>query len=101
MAFREKAITVMGNLKQYITPGAAHTSTAIQMLNPPQRFPTVDMNTRAFAGPVHPAEVANYNGHVGTDPKYQLTPDEYYLIMLNADDGAQFYFRENAPGGTY
>jgi hydrazine synthase alpha subunit-like protein len=101
MAFREKAITVTGNLKQYIAPGSAHESIAIQMLNPPVRFPTVDLNTRAFAGPVHPSEVTNYNGHNGADPKYQLTADEYYLLSLNADDGAQFYFRENAPGGTY
>ena len=72
------------------------------MLNPPARFPTVDMNTRAFAGkPVHPAEVGVYNGHDGADPKYQLTADEYYLLILNADDGGQFYFRENAPGGKY
>ena len=46
-----------------------------------------------------------------TDPEYRerhrayrrhgLTPDEYYLLILNADDGGQFYFRENAPGGNY
>jgi hypothetical protein len=102
MAFMEKNIMVTGDLKQYIAPGAAHNSVAIQMLNPPALFPTVDMNTRAFAGkPVHPAEVADYNGHAGADPKYQLTADEYYLLILNADDGGQFYFRENAPGGMY
>jgi hypothetical protein len=102
MAFMEKNIMVTGDLKQYIAPGAAHNSVAIQMLNPPALFPTVDMNTRAFAGkPVHPAEVGVYNNHDGADPKYQLTADEYYLLILNADDGGQFYFRENAPGGMY
>ena len=102
MAFMEKNIMVTGDLKQYIAPGAAHDSIAIQMLNPPARFPAVDMNTRAFADkPVHPAEVGVYNGHDGADPKYQLTADEYYLLILNADDGGQFYFRENAPGGNY
>jgi hypothetical protein len=102
MAFMEKNIMVTGDLKEYIEPGAAHNSVAIQMLNPPLRFPTVDMNTRAFAGkPVHPAEVGTYNGHDGADPKYQLTADEYYLLILNADTGGQFYFRENAPGGNY
>ena len=101
MAFREKKIMVTGDLKEYIAPGAAHNSMAIQMLNPPARFPTVDMNDRAFAGkPVHPAEVGTYNGHDGADAKYQLTADEYYLLILNADNGGQFYFRENAPGGT-
>ena len=40
-------------------------------------------------------------GFNGADAKYQLTSDEYYLLILNADDGGQFYFRENAPGGNY
>ncbi len=105
MAFMEKSIMITGDQKAamgYIAPGAAHDSLAIQMLNPPQMFPTVDTNTRAFAGqPVHPAEVGTYNGHDGADPKYQLSADEYYLLILNADDGGQFYFRENAPGGNY
>jgi len=34
---------------------------------------------------VHPADVG------GT----ALTPDEYYLLILNIDMGAQYYFREN------
>lgn len=101
MAFREKAIVVTGNAMGYVNPGTAHTSQVVTMLNPPQRFPTVDMNTRAFNKPVHPAEVGTYNGFNGADAKYQLTADEYYLLLLNIDDGAQFYFRENAPGGTY
>ncbi len=102
MAFMEKNIMVTGNAMGYIEPGAAHNSLAIQMLNPPQLFPSVDMNTRAFSGkPVHPAEVGTYNGFNGADAKYQLSSDEYYLLILNADDGGQFYFRENAPGGMY
>ena len=72
------------------------------MLNPPQLFPTPDPNVRALPSmPVHPAEVGTYNGFNGADPKYQLSSDEYYLLILNADDGGQFYFRENAPGGPY
>lgn len=102
MAFQEKNIMVTGDLKEYISPGAAHDSVAIQMLNPPARFPAVNTSDRAFPNmPVHPSEVGTYNGHDGADPKYQLTPDEYYLLILNADDGGQFYFRENAPGGMY
>jgi hypothetical protein len=50
---------------------------------------------------VHPAEVGTYNGIDGTNAKYQLTADEYYVLILNADSGGQFYFRENAPGGMY
>jgi hypothetical protein len=102
MAFEEKNIMVTGDtnaINGYISPGKAHDSVAIQMLNPPARFPSLNNGDRAFPNkPVHPADVANYNGHVGTDAKYQLTPDEYYLLILNADDGGQYYFRENAPG---
>lgn len=102
MAFMEKNIMVTGDASGYITPGAAHDSKAIQMLNPPQLFPTVDMNTRALSGmPVHPAEVGTYNGHDGADPKYALSSDEYYLLILNADSGGQFYYRENNPGEAY
>jgi Hydrazine synthase alpha subunit middle domain len=102
MAFEEKQVMVTGDPKAYIEPGAAHASVAIQMLNPPQRFPTVDLGTRAFPNmPVHPSEVTDYNGHSGADPAYQLTPDEYYLLILSADSGGQYYTRENAPGGVY
>jgi hypothetical protein len=106
MMFEEKQIMVTGNaltpdgrIPQYIAPGAAHDSIGIQMLNPPRRFPTVDTNDRAFPmKPVHPQEVGTYNGHDGTSAAYQLTDLEYYLLILNADDGGQFYFRENRPG---
>ena len=57
-------------------------------LRPPQRFPAVDTAVRAFPGPTHPADVG------GTE----LTPDEYYLLMLNFDMGGQFFFRENKTG---
>ena len=72
----------------YVSPGSAKDSMIIQMLNPPQRFPAVDTTTRAFgAGGVHPTDV----GH----PEWELTPDEYYRMILNIDMGGQFYFREN------
>jgi Hydrazine synthase alpha subunit middle domain len=72
----------------YVSPGSAKDSKIIQMLNPPQRFPAVDLTTRAFAsGGVHPTDV----GH----PEWELTPDEYYRMILNIDMGGQFYFREN------
>jgi hypothetical protein len=73
------------------------------MLNPPARYPNIDLTDRAFPGmPIHPAEVGSYNGHNGADPKYVLTPDEYYLLMLSTDNGGQFYYRENKPAaGTY
>jgi hypothetical protein len=105
MMFREKSIMVTGDalvngeIPIYINPGNAHDSTAIQMLNPPRQFPTFSATERAFPDkPVHPAEVGTYNGHNGADAKYQLTQQEYYLLILNADMGGQYYFRENKPG---
>jgi hypothetical protein len=101
MAFREKQVMVTGDLNVYAEPGNASASDIIKRVNPPARYPQVDLTDRAYAGmPIHPAEIANYNGHAGTDAKYVLTPDEYYLLMLNIDDGGQFYFREN-KGTTY
>jgi hypothetical protein len=99
MAFEEKNIMVtMGTLKAYVVPGSARDSVEVQMLNPPARFPTLDTNDRAFPNPVHPSEVGTYNGVNGADPSFQLTPDEYYQIILNADGGGQFYYRENMQG---
>jgi hypothetical protein len=86
MELGENTVTIAGDYRTYITPGSAAKSDLIQRLNPPQRFPTVDTNVRAFSGmPVHPADV-------GGTP---LTPDEYYLLILNIDMGGQYYFREN------
>ncbi|HEY0714190.1 MAG TPA: hypothetical protein VGF45_16025, partial [Polyangia bacterium] len=76
-------------LPSYVTPGSARRSRLMEKLNPPQRFPSIDMNVRAFAGVAHPADVA---------PDLALTADEYYLLILNLDMGAQFFFRENRPG---
>lgn len=100
-ALEEANIMVtMGEPKKYVDEGSARTSEVIKMLNPPRRFPAVDMNQRAFATPVHPMEVGTYNGHNGGDPKYALTADEYYMLILMADNGGQFYSRENAPGAN-
>ena len=56
------------------------------MLNPPQRFPAIDLNTRAFGTSTHLKDVGS------TD---DLTAEEYYRLILNIDMGGQFYFREN------
>jgi hypothetical protein len=74
----------------YIQGGSAKDSQVIQMLNPPQRFPNVDMNVRAFSGATHAAMVGGP----------ELTADEYYLLILNIDMGGQFFFRENADEAT-
>jgi hypothetical protein len=103
MLFREKQIMVtMGMPKAYVVPGAAHNSIVIQMLNPPKRYPTLDLTDRAFGATKlpHPADVGTYNGVDGTAAQYQLTPDEYYLLELMCDSGGQFFTRENRPGSN-
>jgi hydrazine synthase alpha subunit-like protein len=88
MELGENNVEIMGDYKEFIVPGEAAKSDVIKKLNPPQRFPAVAENVLAFPGPQHPAEVGGQ----------ALTPDEYYLLILNIDMGAQFYFRENKGG---
>ncbi|HVV81548.1 MAG TPA: hypothetical protein VHE35_00670 [Kofleriaceae bacterium] len=83
-------LVLTGDTTEYIKPGDARGSELIKKLNPPQFFPTVDMSKRAFSTTDFPAHAAA----VGQE----LTADEYYLLVLMADNGGQFYSRENAPG---
>jgi hypothetical protein len=85
-------LVLTGNTKTYVEPGSARASDLIKKLNPPQVFPAPDMTKRAFAVAEFPAHAAA----VGAE----LTPDEYYLLVLMADNGGQFYSRENAPGAA-
>jgi hypothetical protein len=88
----EDVVTITGDYKNgYTTPGSAKDSDIIKKLNPPQRFPAIDTKSRAFAaGGIHPNDV----GH----PEWELTPEEYYRMILNIDMGGQFFFRENRDG---
>jgi hypothetical protein len=93
----EDVVQVTGTYMQYgyAQGGSARDSQIVQMLNPPQRFgangvTAIDTNTRAFTNPIHPVDVG------GTE----LTPDEYYRLILNIDMGGQFFFRENASEYT-
>jgi hypothetical protein len=83
----DDVVQITGTVPDLVSPASAHDSKVIQMLNPPVRYPAVDMNTRAFPGATHAATVG------GTE----LTADEYYLLILNIDMGGQFFFRENLP----
>ena len=75
-------------------PGNARASELIKKLNPVQQFPTQSVTgagaVRAFSTSTNPAHAFA----VGQE----LTADEYYLMVLMADLGGQFYSRENAPG---
>jgi hypothetical protein len=87
IALGEDQVQITGNAKVYIEPGNAAKSEVVKKLNPPQRFPSFDGNVRAFPGKSHPADVGGR----------ELTPEEYYLLILNIDMGGQYYFRENRP----
>jgi hypothetical protein len=82
----DDVVQITGTPPDYVNPAAAETSKLMtEHLNPPQRYPLY-VTTRLVPGlAVHPVDVG------GTE----LTPDEYYLLELNIDMGAQYFFREN------
>lgn len=88
MELGENVVQIVGDYKEHMKPGEARSSNIIKKLNPPQRFPDVNAAVRAFPGASHPADVGGK----------ELTPDEYYRLILNIDMGGQFFFRENKRG---
>jgi len=96
----------------YVTTPSAHDSTVIQMLNPMQRFPSVDANVRAFdATMAIPAMAKTCASKRASDPTYVcihptelggqgLTADEFYRLILSIDMGGQFFSRENKDEAT-
>ncbi len=76
---------VSGTVKQYLLPEDARGSEVIKMLNPTRQFPA-QTGERAFTTTPH------MQGK-GTD----LTPDEFYALILSADNGVSFFARENNP----
>jgi hypothetical protein len=82
-------LMISGNYKTYLKPEDAHGSPAIQLLNPTQLFPTPNTSVRAFATTPH------MSGK-GTD----LTPQEFYTLILATEMGVSFYARENNPHST-
>jgi hypothetical protein len=93
MEFGENDVMVVGDKKSFIAPGSARSSLLMKTLNPPQQFPA-DAKVRAF--PDMPVHVIEKLGGADKD----LTPDQYYQLILNIDMGAQFFFRENKNGGA-
>lgn len=91
MELEEAGLVVTGEMPIYMEPNNAFGSRLLEVLNPPQQFPVQDMNVRAFATTPHMQALGL------TD----LTADEYHLLVLKADEGGQFFSRENAPGSQY
>ena len=80
-------LMLSGDFKVYMNPEDARGSELIKVLNPVKQFPNQDAGVRAFTTTPH------MSGK-GTD----LTPDEFYTLILAADNGASFFSRENNPG---
>ncbi|MCG8421960.1 MAG: hypothetical protein MJE77_28900 [Proteobacteria bacterium] len=87
--FPDRNIEVTGEIKQYIEPGSARDSELIQKLNPPQLLP-FDSGVRAFPDRTPHGQELGAEG-------FELTRDEYHILILMADMGGQFYSRENVP----
>jgi len=88
--------------KQYVEGGSAMGSRVVRMLNPVQRFPSVNTDVRAFPDRMFDNEVLTHGeiSHAAdltkrSMPATELTADEMYLLILNIDMGGQFFFREN------
>jgi hypothetical protein len=83
-------LVITGNFKVYMNPEDASGSLMIQKLNPTQLFPTPNAGVRAFATQPHSTE----QGYT------ELTPTEFYKLILAADMGVNYYARENNPHST-
>lgn len=89
-AIDENDLMVSGNFKVYMRPQAARDSELIKKLNPTVVFPAPTAE-RAFSTTPHSQDGGGYA---------ELTPTEFYKLILAADMGANFYSRENAPGNA-
>ena len=73
---------------QCMEPQNAINSPVIRLLNPTQLFPS-PTSQRAFPTTPHSS--------VGYDSGRELTPAEFYKLILAADMGVNYYARENNP----
>lgn len=79
---------VSDTFKVYAKPQDARGSLLLQKVNPTRLFPTPSSSVRAYPTSPHSAS-AGYA---------ELTPTEFYKLILAADLGVNFYARENNPG---
>ena len=97
MDLEDAGLIIIGDIPIYMEPTSARDSRVIQVLNPPQLF-RYDDQTGSVVSDYDPAVRAfGPDLHQGID----LTPAEYYQLILAADNGAQFFSRENQPGSTW
>ena len=82
-------LVAAGNFKVYMNPEDARNSELIKLMNPPQQFPTQNLSVRFMPG---------VQGHLQAVGRADLTADEYYALILAADNGVSFFSRENNPG---
>lgn len=85
-AFAEANLVATGNYKIYAKPQNARESPLIEKINPTQLFPEPNLGRRAFNTVPH--SQGNYT---------ELTPTEFYKLILMADHGVNYYARENNP----
>ena len=67
-----------GQMPSYVTPGSALTVAADQEAEPAPALPRGEPGRARLPGATHPADVGGQ----------ELTPDEYYRLILNIDMGA-------------
>jgi hypothetical protein len=89
-AITRGGLMISGNFKVYMNPEDAHGSIVIQKVNPTQLFPTANAGVRAFTTSPHSADA----------PYGELSPAEFYTLILAADMGVNYYARENNPHST-
>ena len=86
-AIEDADLVLSGTFKVYMEPENARGSLLLELLNPVKQFPNQDTGVRAFTTTPHMQ---------GKGP--DLTADEFYQLILAADNGASFFARENNPG---
>jgi hypothetical protein len=90
-AIDEANLVIGGNYKAYTKPQNARESLLMEKLNPTQLFPEPNTTRRAFTTVPH-----SVNPQGGT--RYtELTPTEFYKLILAIDHGMNYYARENNP----